>query len=1067
MRDKKLPLLVGLLLLVVIGFVIGLVLMQDTGSGPQPRANKLIADNDTERDDTPANTDNTQPREPEVDETPPAPVRVGGDKPVVAPKVLVFTATSVSGIAIDSFDDPAEGATVTLLRLDDNASTGPTAVTDADGKFLFIDVQVAIGEAHVVACLMEGKALSATELFTVQADKPTEGLSLRIYDQARAYGEVLNGADSTPLEGVSIEVDGRSALEQRLGKLLGRVKPVVSDSQGRFEVTALAPGNYLMRAVKKGWTASEINPMTRAVQQCELGEYANFELLPFILLEAGIVEGRVIRKADRAPLVGATVELGSLFGGALANTTTDEEGKFLFDTVPPGIAPPGNEGDAMGGLMLRAFAPGYAVGQRNVRVRSGQRREITIEMDAGCTVTGKVINNKSEPVAGASVYFNDNDFQRGGEMIAGVRTPPRAVSTVTDENGNFSLGGVPAGPQGITASAEGYANTTSQVTLDPSTPATVTITLQPAAEIFGQVMDQNGYPVPDVPVAAYDASGPAMLGTVMKAFFAETLPDRGEGGFVQASVKTDAEGRYRLTGLKEGKFVLLANARAYQKYVSPELELKAGQQLEHNFALPTGGTVYGRVYDASNRPLSGVPVTAVTPLGTDPATIRTIYTDRMGNYEISGLTPGTYTVTRLDGDFARLLLPNPSKQIAIKAGERVQFDIYDQQPGTARIYGRATVDGQAYADKDLVLIGGSRGGFAFNNAKTDASGNYEFRSVPLGTYQIAQSGGRMPSLVRVRLRVDKEGDMEFNVDFVTVTIGGRVEVEGGKLPEGRVRVLASPVNPDGTDRAESEEDINELEMMVFSEGEYDDKTGNFTVKGLSPGFYRLSARSEKNGMISRPYMNVRASVGGIVLTLPAQGASLKGTVTGLDDAKGIGGFGLIAALTIEDDKGQPLSLGGFDNGINLTQSKEFTVENLPEGTFTITLSVTGYTPVTYNKVKFTNGQTVSLAFAFATAGAAKIIVGNADINVATAMELQYDIVNSKGEAFKKRFTFLDFFDQSGNVTQSSGQNAFVIKDMPAETYTITMTLPGYKPATATFTVVAGQTVDVPVQFEQE
>jgi protocatechuate 3,4-dioxygenase beta subunit len=468
MRDKKLPLLVGLLLLVVIGFVIGLVLMQNSGSGPQPRANKLIADNDTERGDTPANTDNTQPREPEVDDTPPAPVRVGGDKPVVAPQGAGLHRDQRVGHRDRQLRRPPLKARLSpLLRLDDNASTGPTAVTDADGKFLFIDVQAAIGEAHVVACLMEGKALSATEPFTVQADKPTEGLSLRIYDQARAYGEVLNGADSTPLEGVSIEVDGRSALEQRLGKLLGRVKPVVSNAQGRFEVTALAPGNYLMRAVKKGWTASEINPMTRAVQQCELGEYANFELLPFILLEAGIVEGRVIRKADRAPLVGATVELGSLFGGALATTTTDEEGKFQFDTVPPGIAPPGNEGDAMGGLMLRAFAPGYAVGQRNVRVRSGQRREITIEMDPGCTVTGKVINNKSEPVAGASVYFNDNDFQRGGELIVGVRTPPRAVSTTTDENGNFSLGGVPAGPQGITASAEGYANTTSQVTLDP------------------------------------------------------------------------------------------------------------------------------------------------------------------------------------------------------------------------------------------------------------------------------------------------------------------------------------------------------------------------------------------------------------------------------------------------------------------------------------------------------------------------------------------------------------------------------------------------------------------------
>src|SRR5690606_5641217 len=147
-----------------------------------------------------------------------------------------------------------------------------------------------------------------------------------------------------------------------------------------------------------------------------------------------------------------------------------------------------------------------------------------------------------------------------------------------------------------------------------------------------------------------------------------------------------------------------------------------------------------------------------------------------------------------------------------------------------------------------------------------------------------------------------------------------------------------------------------------------------------------------------------------------------GVVKGLDNAEKNTPFGLIAALTIEDEKGNPLALGGFDNGVNLTDSEEFTVKNLAEGTFTITLSITGYTPVTHAGVKFTAGQTVALEFVFVSSGNVKVKLLNNDIGIQSAFGLEYEIVNSKGVPFQKRFTFLDFFNADGSTSQNAEDN---------------------------------------------
>jgi large repetitive protein len=1068
MQNLRVPLLLGLGILLLIGLIIGYLIMDDQSEG------RLIAPPTSQLDDDSAprrGDPTTLPRDDEAEhgvltEGPDATTPAAGPRearPDRERPVARLVEIEVSGVAVDFDRYPESGVTLTLLPADAESTSGPTAVTDDAGRFHFTE-SLQPGRRYIVACLEDRRALTATDPFTAPEDEAVEGLEIQVFWAGRIHGVVLNGETNEPLEGVDIRVDARRDERlQRLGRLMGRLKPTVSDARGQFSMDHLAPGSFLALASKSGWAASEINPTTRDRQEVTVDEYSNVELLPFVLIQAGTVEGYILRASDREPIPGASVELGTPLGGTTHSTTADERGFYRFDSVPP---QQGGPGGGMAGTVVRALAPGYAVTTRNLRVGSGQTRsDFNLMLRDGTTVEGVVLSDRREPIAGAQVYMHESNEQQATDLVSGMSIPPRTLRTTTDESGRFTLNNVPPGGAPIGASAEGYAPATVQAATSVEDTARVEIILPRAGVLSGVITNEFGQPVSGVPVAAYDVSGPGMLAFIMRSFFGEALPDRGESTLVQSEVRSNEDGFYELTGLQAGKYVLIANTWRYQKYMSPELEIRTGAVTEHNVTLASGGRIFGRIYDGQGRTVSGAAVTASAGLGGENIRVRTVYSDRGGNYEITGLQPGTYTVVRNDGSFASLVLPRPSNQVSVRAGESSEFDLYEQKPGTARLYGRVFLDGEPYADSQISLFGGNLRGFGADTTRTDANGNYEFRSVALGMYQIAQSGGMMPSLVRQRIYVDRAGDMQVDVEFVTVTISGRVRLESGEVPTGRVRVMASPVNPD--DRAGTEENVNELEMMVFREATPNRETGEFEITGLSPGFYRVTARASDHGMVTLPAINARSSVSGLALTLPTEGATLRGTVTGLDDAENNTPFGLIAALTIEDDRGQPLALGGFDNGVNLSQSKEFAVGNLAEGTFTVTLSVAGYTPVTFSGVQLRNGEEVSLTFAFAPAGGLRITLENDDIDIATAMGIEYEIRNSRGELFKKRFTFLDFFANDSSATQDADTNSFVITDLPPEDYTITINLPGYRQVRREFTVIAGATADISVRFQAE
>src|SRR5262249_30364686 len=78
-----------------------------------------------------------------------------------------------------------------------------------------------------------------------------------------------------------------------------------------------------------------------------------------------------------------------------------------------------------------------------------------------------------------------------------------------------------------------------------------------------------------------------------------------------AKSKTDADGRYRITGLAEGRYSIQAMSRAYvstgtrmQNGGSREVTLEDGEARENvDFEFVQGGVITGRVTDSEDRPV--------------------------------------------------------------------------------------------------------------------------------------------------------------------------------------------------------------------------------------------------------------------------------------------------------------------------------------------------------------------------------------------------------------------------------------------------------------------------------
>jgi len=227
--------------------------------------------------------------------------------------------------------------------------------------------------------------------------------------------------------------------------------PAVSDVEGRFIISNVAPGTYDAHVEKDAFSQTFTNVVVTEQNTTNVSSPLACEAPP-----GGTVEGNVCE--DGVGWVSAARAYINLAGGTVAEATTDANGHFSIPNVTPGVQVVRVEKD----LFARSW---------QVTVQSAQT--VTVLSPATCDVIVPPVG--SGTVVGRVCAPDGQTWLAGATVLAGDPNSPTSQTT-TDAEGNYTLTGVPEGMQTITVRKNSFT-----ATYTVTVPANGTVTV-PVAE---------------------------------------------------------------------------------------------------------------------------------------------------------------------------------------------------------------------------------------------------------------------------------------------------------------------------------------------------------------------------------------------------------------------------------------------------------------------------------------------------------------------------------------------------------------------------------------------------------
>ena len=247
----------------------------------------------------------------------------------------------------------------------------------------------------------------------------------------------------------------------------------------------------------------------------------------------GRLSGRVTAEGTNAPIAGARVMVFPMMRPAMPPSgpmtippqgMTDQDGRFVFNGVAPGEYRVDVQKTGFASLMDPSTRP------RTYTVAAGQALDnVSIVLQKGAVISGKVLDQKGEPVTDARVMALRRITPPGASTAAPRLIPaPMQGPQQTNDIGEYRVTGLPpgeyflaaspralgfAGPGVSSTSGNGGGALTTTTTYYPGTAdqagaQTITVaagaevsnivfTLQsaPAYRVSGMVVDENGAPI--------------------------------------------------------------------------------------------------------------------------------------------------------------------------------------------------------------------------------------------------------------------------------------------------------------------------------------------------------------------------------------------------------------------------------------------------------------------------------------------------------------------------------------------------------------------------------------------
>lgn len=705
-----------------------------------------------------------------------APVR-GAPPPLV--QVVLRPAPRATGRVADLLGRPVAGAEVRVAaaRRGRRQALAPRSLagvpealrttTDPRGRFRFSELPGTPLDLEVE------KADFAVALFS-DLGLPTEGSevdfgTLILRPCALVYGRVA-GPGGRPVAGAAIhEVRDPTRREALAQALVDQEPAAKSGASGEFTLPRRpegVPTNLLI--VAEGFRPASvlgIRPPTP-------------EPLVVRLTEAFSLRGRV-QSAGGEPIAEAEVgfawqdalpdEEGGLPAGPSLTwrARSDRDGLFTLTDLPRG------EGELS--IAASGYAPLEDVPLSLPGPEPGAERSFTLER--GNLLEGRVTTSEDHPVVGAKVSAG-------------------SLAAVSDDDGFYTLTGLPAGPVELELVHPHYPRQRQRRHLSAGANR-LDFELPAGQEVSGRVLDEQGRPV---------------AGARLRLRAASRLDNR------TYRARSNDDGGFRLAPVADGSYVLDASAEGYPDASRPAPVVVAGEPLAGlEVTLARGADVVGRVIGLEREELWRVEVAARHASGES----RAAELDLTGNYVLKALALGSWQIrARLRGGERQA---QARVELQQSDGEVRRDLVFEER---LRLSGQVLLAGQPFAGTRITLRAAQRS--VERAVTTDHAGRFRFQDLEADTYHIGLSHPERPVLHNRLLSLTS--DREIVIDLLLVTVGGVVVDAATAEPlAGAIVALEPPPDP-------------ETAGFVITSGT--DERGTFLLPLVPPGPYRLRGRAE-------------------------------------------------------------------------------------------------------------------------------------------------------------------------------------------------------------------------------
>jgi protocatechuate 3,4-dioxygenase beta subunit len=583
------------------------------------------------------------------------------------------------------------------------------------------------------------------------------------------------------LEGQVVDADGHGVAGAEVW--LGTVPPrtTKSEGDGSFSFDKLVGRAYRL-------TARSGNEVGGPIEY-RLTDKSDPAILQLVAGAKVIVS---VRGDDKKPIAGAKVKADQEHG---VTVTTGDDGTATLSPVNPGW------------VSVHAAAQGFAPNSGYTSVGSANATgRVDITLHAGIAVTGRVVDEASNPIANAQV------------STAGIWNLGSSVEPVTsDANGGFTLT-LAAGTHTLVAVDKEHAPSRSTPVVVGTKPVDgLLIVMKVGGRLAGKVVDTKHQPI------AFATVRVAGKGSEMY-------------GVSRRQTTTDKDGAFELRGLSRAKLDVRAETdTAGSKIVSFDLTT-INEKKDVELVLDVTGTISGIVVDDKAQPVPEVQVASTPDVfgGADDDSLAltgfsTATTDGDGKFTIHGLPDGPYKLHASRHETQRFNLEGT----AAKTGD-TNVKLVLATPGSVK----GTL---AKSDGKPPVLASVRAGWRPGTPATD--GVFLVDDLEPGDYDLTIHGPEFADIIKhgVKVEVGKTTELgAITVPHGRTLTGKVVDASGAPVAGAKIKAGNMLYQFQG-----AEDQMSTFEDASGTRSAYSDQDGAFVLVGIPTRETNVMAESDK------------------------------------------------------------------------------------------------------------------------------------------------------------------------------------------------------------------------------